>query len=91
LTSKYLFISFSATKWDGPWYVRQKLMSELSADHKVIYVNPRKELMKILSNIFRIKEWGFGIRKVNDNLILLESPWMFPKIYKLRYLDALIE
>jgi glycosyltransferase involved in cell wall biosynthesis len=66
-------------------------MSELSADHKVIYVNPRKELREILSNILKIKEWGFGIRKVNDNLILLESPWIFPRIYKLRYLDALIE
>jgi glycosyltransferase involved in cell wall biosynthesis len=66
-------------------------MSEFSREHKVIYVNPRRELREILSNFPKIKEWGFGLRKVNDHLILVEAPWMFPRIYKMRRLDAVID
>lgn len=89
-SSVYLFISFSATKWDGPWYVRQKLMSEISKRHKVVYVNQRKELREIISDILKLKNWKF-IRKIHNNLFLIESPWIFPKIYKLRYLDTIID
>jgi glycosyltransferase involved in cell wall biosynthesis len=66
-------------------------MSELSVDHKVLYVNPRKEIREILGNLLRLKSWTFGVRKINNNLFLIESPWVFPKIYKLKYLDAIID
>src|SRR5581483_4538409 len=76
---KYLFISFSATEWDGPWFVRQKLMSEFSTEHKVIYVNQRKELREIIADILKRKKLDWGVRKINRNLFLIGSPWMFPK------------
>lgn len=88
--SKYLFISFSGTQWDGPWYVRQKLMSQFSKHHKVIYVNHRKELREVVTTLFKKRNWNLGIRRVNGNLLLVESPWIFPKIYKLKSLDRLI-
>lgn len=87
---EYLFISFSGTQWDGPWYVRQKLMSEFSKKHKVIYVNPRREIREVITGLARLKNWNWGIRKVGSNLLLIESPWIFPKIYKLKYLDGVI-
>ena len=90
-SSKYLFISISSTPWDGPWYVRQKLMSEFSKKHKVIYVNQRRELREVVSSLLKFRSWTWGIRKIGDNLLLVESPWIFPKIYKLKYLDRLIE
>ncbi len=88
---KYLFLSFSRTKWHGPWHIRQKLMSEISKSHGVIYINPRKELRVILRNLLKIREWSFGIRRINRNLLLIESPICFPKIYKFRYLDRIID
>lgn len=66
-------------------------MSELSSEHKVIYVNQRRELREIVSNIFKIKNWHSGIRRINKNLLLIESPWIFPKIYKLESLDIIID
>lgn len=88
---QYLFISFSITKWDSPWYVRQKLMHEFAKTEKVIYVNPRKELRTILKGIRHIKNWSIGVKRINPNLILIESPWLFPKIYKLKHIDKFID
>ena len=86
---KYLFVSFSKTEWNSPWYVRQKLMNQLSKEHKVLYVNQRKELRKILSDLKMRKRFRFGVRKVGINLCLVESPWIFPKIYKIKQLDTI--
>jgi glycosyltransferase involved in cell wall biosynthesis len=66
-------------------------MSELSRQHKVIYVNQRKGVREGLSEMLKISSWNFGLRRINENLLLVEAPWIFPKIYKLRYLDAIIE
>ncbi len=87
---QFLFVSFSETLWDGPWYVRQKLMNELAKDYKVIYVNPRKDLRVILHNM---KEGKFitGIRKYGNNIILIESPWLFPKIYRFPLIDSIVD
>ena len=86
----YLFISFSATQWNGPWYVRQKLMNEFAKTEKVIYVNPRLEIREVFKLLYKPKNWFknfLGIRKINNNLILVESVWLFPKFYKFKLLD----
>ena len=90
-TDEYLFISFSSTQWNGPWLIRQKLMSEFAKMTKVIYVTPREELRNILEHVLKPRKWKLGIRKVNKNLILIESPWLFPKIYKFKIIDKIID
>lgn len=88
---RYVFISFSGTKWDGPWYVRQKLMAEIARKHKVIYVNPRREIREILGNMLKPRRWSLGVKILNKNLVLIEGPWLFPKIYRLKRVDDIIE
>ncbi|MCP4267545.1 MAG: glycosyltransferase family 1 protein [Candidatus Brocadiaceae bacterium] len=88
---KYLFISFTETKWDGHFLVRQKLMSEVSKSNKVVYVNPRKEIRAIFYDIIQCKKLNFGLKKINRNLLVIESPLIFPKIYKFNKLDNIID
>jgi len=87
---RYVFVSFSGTVWDGPWYVRQKLMNELAKEHKVIYVNPRKDLRAVLSQLASGKFY-FGLKKYGKNILLVESPWLFPKIYRFPIIDDIID
>ena len=71
---RYVFVSFSGTVWDGPWYVRQKLMNELAKEHKVIYVNPRKDLRVVLRQLASGRFY-FGLKKYGKNILLVESPF----------------
>lgn len=88
---EYYVLSFSATKWDGHWGITHKMISELSKDHKVVYVTPRKELRIVIEEIFKRVPRERSIRKINSNLLLIESPPFFPKIYKYPKIDRLIE
>ena len=90
---RFLFISFSITKWDSQWYVRQKLMNEFAKSEKV-YVNPRVELRSIFKELRECTKCLrriFGIRIKNKNLLLIESPLIFPKVYKNKLIDSIIE
>lgn len=87
---KHLFICFSLMGWE-PWYVSQQLMLEVSKKHKVIYVQQRRELREILADIFKPETWRLGIKRINDNLLLIDHPPFFPKIYKIKSLDKLID
>lgn len=88
---KYLFISFTETKWDGSHMIRQKLMSEISKSNKVVYVNPREGIRAVFYDFIQYKKLNFGLKKINRNLLVIESPLMFPKIYKFNKLDNIIE
>lgn len=87
---KYLFICFTVMGWK-PWYVSQQLMSEISKKHKVIYVQQRREIREILAHIFKSETWRLGIKRINDNLLLIDHPPFVPKIYKIKNLDNLID
>lgn len=88
---EYLILSFSIEKWGDHWGMTSKMTSELSKGNKVIYVTPRRELRGILKETFRIKTWTGWLKFVNPNLLLIDSPPFFPKIYKTPLIDKLIE
>ncbi len=88
---EYYVLSFSATKWDGHWGITHKMVSELSQDHKVVYVTPRKEIRIIVKEIFQKLPRERSIRKINRNFLLIESPPFFPKIYRYPNIDLFIE
>ena len=87
---RYLFVSLSDTPWFGPWYVRQKLMSQFAKGHKVIYASSRKDVRLIWRHI-RQGNLSPGIRFLNWNLVILNGVIMFPKIHRWKRLDAMIE
>lgn len=89
-TKKYIFVSFSDTPWFGPWYVRQKLMTEFAKEHKVLYAGSRIDARLIWQKI-RHGHLEFGIRLLSRNLLIINAPIMFPRIYRWKRVDQFIE
>lgn len=84
---KPVFILFTTIKWDWSHTITQKIALELSRKFNVIYVNPRSELREIIKNILKIDSWKGFLKKVNNNLLVIQGPLFFPKIYRYKWFD----
>ena len=87
---KPVVLIFSEIKWEWSHTITQKLALQLSAHYNVIYISSRRELREAFKKILQIKIWKNMLKKINNSLLIVQAPIVFPKIYKINNFDYFV-
>ncbi|CAN2049002.1 putative Glycosyltransferase I domain-containing protein [Candidatus Magnetomoraceae bacterium gMMP-1] len=89
-TNKLLFLSLAKDYWDGIVMSRHHVMGKLSSKHKVVFVSPQYNMIQVFNNIWKGILKKSEVTKVNDNLLSIIPPKIFPRIHCSQNLDKLL-
>ena len=75
-------ICISTTDWDAPqWGSRQQIMSRLSQNNRILFVNAHAGPENILKHpefLGKLVNWIKGVRRIGSNIWLFDPPLVFP-------------
>ncbi len=74
-------LCFSPEKWSGMWRERQQIMSRLSRDNRVLYIEPERDpdlsyLSSLLNNLRNLH--ALECRRLSENLVIYPGPPSLP-------------